>query len=125
MDEWFLQFNQNGRHQAYVAVQNQQVLGFTYSQKYRPKAAYITSVETTIYLTEEAAGNGLGKRLSTHLLEKLQSQDVHRAYAGVALPNAASKALHISLGYKQVGQFSQVGRKFETYYDVISLEYQF
>lgn len=125
MQNWFQQFSSNGRQQAYVAKQDNQVIGFAYSQKYRPKAAYITSVETTIYLANAAKGQGLGNRLGQHLLDQLKSQDVNRAYAGVALPNAASVALHKSLGYQQVGSFSQVGRKFDQYYDMILLEYQF
>lgn len=125
MVQWFEQFSPKGRHQAYVAVQNEKMLGFGLSQKFKPKPAYQTSVETTVYLTEQAQGKGLGKKLLTLLIETLKSEDVKRAYASIALPNDASIALHKSLSYKQVALLSDVGRKFEKYYDVAMLEYKF
>ncbi|HWZ42566.1 MAG TPA: hypothetical protein VNW97_03780 [Candidatus Saccharimonadales bacterium] len=38
--------------------------------------------------------------------------------AGFTLPNAASQALHERLGFKPVGVFREVGRKFGRYWDV-------
>lgn len=125
MQEWFEQFDHSGRHHAYVAVQDEQVLGFALSQKFRPKPAYSTSIEATFYLTEAAAGKGLGKKLGHHLLNKLKGHDINRAYAAIALPNEASIGLHKSLGFKQAALLSQVGRKFDKFYDVAYLEYQF
>lgn len=124
MQNWFAQFDHSGRYHAYIAAQEGQILGFAFSQKYRPKPAYSTSVETTIYLTQQSAGKGLGKRLGQHLLDALKQQDLHRAYAGVALPNDASIGFHKKLGYKVVGNFNQVGRKFDKYYDMVLLEYR-
>lgn len=125
MQNWFTQFDHSGRYQAYVALEGDQVLGFAVSQKFRPKPAYDTSIEVTIYLVPQAAGKGLGKKLSLFLLDKMQQQDVNRAYAVIALPNEASIGLHESIGYKKAGHFTQVGRKFGKYYDVAFLEYKF
>ncbi len=125
MQKWFSQFGQNSRYQAFVVIQGGDLLGFACSQKFKPKPAYLTSVETTIYLAEQAIGQGLGKKLMQHLLAHLTIQDVRAAFASVALPNDASIALNKSLGFKQVGHFSQVGRKFDQFYDVIMLEYLF
>jgi L-amino acid N-acyltransferase YncA len=44
--------------------------------------------------------------------------NLHRAYAGVALPNDASVALHERLGFREVGTYVEVGRKFSRYWDV-------
>ena len=43
---------------------------------------------------------------------------MHRAYAGIALPNQASIALHERFGFKRVGHFTEQGRKFDRYWDV-------
>jgi phosphinothricin acetyltransferase len=48
----------------------------------------------------------------------MQEEDVHRIVAGYTLPNAASAALHERLGFKPIGIFTQVGRKFGRYWDV-------
>jgi phosphinothricin acetyltransferase len=48
----------------------------------------------------------------------LEDEDVHRAYAGIALPNPASIALHERFGFKRVAHFTEQGRKFGRYWDV-------
>ena len=52
------------------------------------------------------------------MLAALADEPVHRAYAGVALPNDASVRLHERLGFASVGTFSHVGFKFGRYVDV-------
>ena len=52
------------------------------------------------------------------LFKQLQGADVHRAYAGIALPNQASIALHERFGFKRVAHFTEQGRKFDRYWDV-------
>ena len=79
------------------------VVGVAFSGPYRPKAAYDTSVETTVALAPTSVGRGVGRRLFGALLAELQAAGVHRAYSIVALPNDASVALHHRLGYRTVG----------------------
>ena len=70
----------------------------------------------------EATGRGVGRMLYAALLAELAGEDVHRAYAAVALPNDASVALHRAFGFTDVGVFSEVGRKFDRWWDVLWLE---
>ena len=56
------------------------------------------------------------------LFDALREEDVHRAYAGVALPNEASLALHRRFGFTEIGTFREVGRKFGRWWDVTWLE---
>jgi phosphinothricin acetyltransferase len=85
--------------------------------RFLPKAAFVTTVETTIYCAPESTGKGVGRRLYTSLFESLHGEDVHRLVAGFTMPNAASAALHQRLRFKPVGVFIQVGRKFARYWD--------
>ena len=116
--EWFSHYGRSGRHRLLVAVSDAAVVGFACSSRFRPKAAYETSVETTIYLAAEAVGRGAGSKLYGELLHELEAEDVHRAYAGISLPNPASIALHERFGFKRVAHFSEQGRKFGRYWDV-------
>ena len=120
--EWFSHYGSSGRHRVLVAVRDGAVVGFTTSSRYRPKAAYETSVETSIYLAAGATGAGIGKRLYAELFRQLEGEDVHRAYAGIALPNPPSIALHERFGYRKVAHFTEQGRKFGRYWDVAWFE---
>ena len=115
---WFEQFDSRGRHRLLVADRDARVLGWACSHTFRPKAAYAKSVETTIYLDRDAMGQGLGSALYDALFSALAEEDVHRAYAGVTLPNPASEALHRRFGFRPVGTFQAVGFKLGRFWDV-------
>ncbi len=119
---WFEQFGTASRYRLLVAEGDAGVVGYAGTMSWRPKAAYETTVETTVYLAPEAAGRGIGRRLYAALFEALRGEDVHRYVAGYTMPNPASAALHAQLGFRAVGVFSEVGRKFGKYWDVCWME---
>jgi phosphinothricin acetyltransferase len=121
-ETWFGQFGSTGRHRLLVAEEDGTVMGYAGTTRFRPKAAYETTVETTIYCAPEGVGKGMGRRLYTELFELLKGEDIHRFVAGYALPNAATEALHRRFGFKVVGVFSENGRKFGRYWDVCWVE---
>ncbi len=117
-EEWFQHYSDTGRYQLFVAEVEGQVVGYATSSSFRSKAAYETSVETSVYVHPKAIKKGIGSLLYEALFQGLKTEDVHRAYAGITLPNAASLALHQKFGFKSVGVYQEVGRKFERYWDV-------
>jgi phosphinothricin acetyltransferase len=117
-EPWFAQFGASGRYRLLVAQSTKGVVGYAGTTKFRPKAAYDTTVETTIYCAPEAIGKGIGKQLYATLFEALRGEDIRRFVAGYALPNAATAAIHERFGFKVVGVFSENGRKFGKYWDV-------
>lgn len=120
--EWFSHYADSGRHRLFVAVDDGRVIGYASSGRFRPKGAYETSVETSIYVGPDAIGKGAGSKLYEALFKSLEGEDLHRAYAGVTLPNPASVALHGRFGFKRVALFTQQGRKFGRYWDVAWFE---
>lgn len=119
---WLEQYNQNPRHRLFVGVSNNEVIGYASSSKFRIKPAYDQSVETTIYLSPQAQGNGFGAQLYEHLLRSLDETDVHRCYGIIALPNEASVALHARFGFIEAGKLTEVGYKFGQYWDTLWME---
>jgi phosphinothricin acetyltransferase len=115
---WFEQFSLTGRYRLVVAEENGLVLGYAGTTRFRPKAAYDTTVETTVYSSPEAVGKGVGRKLYAGLFDALADEDIHRIVGGYTLPNAASAKLHEMFGFKSVGIFSEVGYKFGKYWDV-------
>lgn len=96
----------------------QEILGYATSSPYRAKRAYDTSVEVTVYVAPSAGRRGIGTLLYKALFEALADEDLHRAYAGIAQPNEASTRLHERFGFRYVGTYREVGRKFGRYWDV-------
>jgi phosphinothricin acetyltransferase len=115
---WLDQFRPDGRHQCFVAVRNGVAIGWAASQRFKDRAAYDTSVETSVYLAPGEEGKGYGRRLYDALFAALAREDVHCAFAGIALPNEPSVGLHSGLGFTYVGTYKEVGRKFGRFWDV-------
>lgn len=111
-----------GRHRLIVAEVDGRVVGYASTSHFRPKAAYDTTVETSVYCDPGATGRGIGSALYEALFEAVRNEDIHRFVAGVTLPNEGSMALHVKFGFQQVGILSEVGRKFGRYWDVAWLE---
>ncbi len=101
-----------------VTVEDGRILGYAYANKWKSRCAYRYSVESTVYLDKEATGRGLGTALYKSLIVDLKKRGLHGAIGGVALPNEASVALHEKLGFRKIGQFREVGWKFDQWIDV-------
>ncbi len=115
---WLDTFQPSGRYQCFVAVKEGEPIGWACSGQFREKAAYQTSIETSIYLKPGEQGHGLGRKLYEALFAALAAEDVHRAYAGITVPNEASVAVHCAMGFVLVGTYCEVGRKFGRFWDV-------
>ena len=97
------------------------VIGYAYSYRHRERAGYRWSVDVSVYLRQRARGRRLGSALYAALFRILERQRFHRAYAGIALPNDASVALHRSMGFTDVGVYKEVGFKGGVWNDVLWL----
>jgi phosphinothricin acetyltransferase len=95
-----------------------EVLGFAYASPHRSRAAYQWSVDTSAYVGERFRGQGIGHGLYVSLLALLSKQGFVNAYAGIALPNPASVALHESLGFTPIAVYQNVGYKLGAWRDV-------
>ncbi|HEY1571780.1 MAG TPA: GNAT family N-acetyltransferase [Pseudonocardiaceae bacterium] len=108
---WFDSFSDTGPHRLLVACDGKRVIGCASSSAYRQHPAFARTVEFGIYLDPTSRGGGVGSALYGSLLEQISSADVHRAVAGIALPNDASVALHRKFGFTDVGTFDEYATK--------------
>lgn len=121
-EPWFREHTEGGRNRLFVAQDDEVVVGYAGTGRFRAKAAYDITVEATIYCAPEATGRGIGAMLYRALFEALCTEDINRIVAGITLPNDASVGLHRRFGFTSVGTFSENGRKFGRYWDVLWME---
>lgn len=119
---WLAQFAASGPHQLFIAEVEGRLAGYAGTMSHRKKAAYATSVETTIYVDPSFARMGVGRALYGRLFDALRGEDVRSALAAVTAPNPASAAFHRAFGFTEIGVFHEVGRKFGRFHDVLWLE---
>lgn len=101
-----------------VAEVDSQVVGYAYACEHRTRAAYRTSIDVSVYVQPGAQRSGIARGLYGRLLPAAAGMGYHAAFAGIALPNDASVALHQTMGFEPVGVYREVGRKFGAWHDV-------
>ncbi len=109
-------------HAWLVLERDGELAGYAYAHRFAERAAYAWSCETSIYVAPGARGNGTGRALYQALLPLLAERGFRRAFAGIALPNPASLAIHERFGFRQVAVFSRVGWKLGRWHDVAWLQ---
>ena len=105
-----------------VAEVGGEVAGFASLSEYRPRAAYRTSVESSVYVDESARGQGLGQRLMRELVRVAEARGFHTMIARIAGGHEASIRLHQAVGFATVGTEREVGRKFGGWLDVAVMQ---
>ena len=105
-------------HPWLVVERGAKVIGYAYAKKHQDRSAYRWSVDVAVYVSEEARRSGLGRALYEVLIAILQKQRFRSAFAGIALPNAASVGLHEAVGFKPLGIYKDAGFKLGQWRDV-------
>jgi phosphinothricin acetyltransferase len=116
----------SGAFAAIVAVDEgragRPVAGFASLSPYKDRAAYSTTVEDSVYVDRQAAGQGVGTLLLTRLVDIARASGFHAVMARIEASGAASRALHAKCGFQLVGIERQVGRKFNRWLDVAVMQ---
>jgi phosphinothricin acetyltransferase len=107
-----------GRAPWLVAELDGAVVGYAYGAIHRERAGYRWSVDISVYVADGHHGQGIGRTLYDELVPMLRRQGFVNAYAGIALPNPASVALHEGIGMRRIGVYERVGFKFDAWHDV-------
>ena len=105
-----------------VAETGGQVTGFASLSEYRTRAAYRTSVESSVYVDEAARGQGLGQMLLAELVELATARGFHTMVARISGGHEASIRLHEAAGFVTVGVEREVGRKFGNWLDAVVMQ---
>jgi phosphinothricin acetyltransferase len=113
----------SGAHPAVVAVNDvDRVCGFGSLSPYRPRPAYRTTVEDSVYVDGGVRGQGVGRGLLEELVRLAAAHGFHTVMARIVGGHEASIALHRACGFDLVGVEREVGRKFGRWLDVALMQ---
>jgi L-amino acid N-acyltransferase YncA len=114
----------SGGHPAIVAVggPDDEVVGFASLSPYRPRPAYSTTVEDSIYVRRDLRGKGVGRLLLGDLVALAAEHGFHSVIGRIVGDHDASIALHAACGFQPVGREQEVGRKFNRWLDVVLMQ---
>lgn len=113
----------SGAHPAVVAVDaGERVLGFASVSPYRPRPAYRTTVEDSVYVHPGSQGLGVGRAVLGEAVILAQAHGFHTVVARINSDSQGSIGLHHACGFALVGTERQVGRKFGRWLDVVVMQ---
>jgi L-amino acid N-acyltransferase YncA len=113
----------SGAHPAVVAVDDHgNVCGFGSLSPYRPRPAYRTTVEDSVYVDPDFQGQGVGRALLEELVRRAASHGFHAVIGRIVGGHQASIGLHRACGFEQIGVEREVGRKFGKWLDVVLMQ---
>jgi phosphinothricin acetyltransferase len=107
-----------------VAMKGRDVVGFASFGDFRPFPGYRHTVENSVYVDERHHRAGIGRSLVAALIERATAMHKHVMIAGIDGTNAASIALHASLGFAEVARMPEVGCKFGRWLDLVFMQKQ-
>jgi len=114
--------DRSGAMAVVVAEDAGTVVGFGSLSPYRPRPAYSTTVEDSVYVRRTEQGSGVGKALLAELVAVASTRGFHTVMARIVGDHDASIGLHRSLGFEMVGVEREVGRKFGRWLDVVVMQ---
>ena len=115
--EWFL-LKEKNNFPVFVAVLNNEIVGFGTYDSFRSKIGYRFTVEHSVYVKEGFAGKGIGKLLLEQLISTAKSENYHVMIGVIDASNENSIRFHEKFGFKSMGILKEVGFKFNRWLDV-------
>ncbi len=107
----------------FVAEEDGVVLGYGHGGPYRPRFAYRSTVEDSIYLAPEARGRGIGGTLLRLVIDECTLRGYRQMIAVIGdTENQASIRLHTAAGFTVVGTLSKVGYKHGRWLDSLLMQ---
>ncbi len=107
---WLDDRNANG-FAVFVADSDGEILGHASYGTYRARSGYRKTVEHSIYLREDAQGQGVGKALMQAIIDDAKANGFHLMVAVIDDKNKSSIAFHERFGFKVAGHLPEAGFK--------------
>ena len=111
-----------GEGEAETISPSETILGFGSLHTFRQKCGYRLTVENSVYVHPDHHRQGVGSAIILDQIERARQLGLHAIVAGIDAEQEASLALHYKHGFREVGRFPQVGRKFDRWLDAVFMQ---
>jgi L-amino acid N-acyltransferase len=109
-------------HVSSLKPQGSPIVGWGSLHTFRAKPGYRLTVENSVYVHPDNQREGIGSAILLDQIERARALGLHAIIAGIDAEQSASLALHYKHGFREVGRFGQIGKKFDRWLDVIFME---
>lgn len=106
-----------------VAELADEIVGYAYASSYRPRPAYGSTVENSVYVKEGFQGRGIGRALLERLIVEAEVRNFRQMVAVIGdSANHPSVKLHENVGFQMVGTLKSVGWKHKRWLDTVLMQ---
>lgn len=107
----------------WVAVDtSDRVIGWAALTPASTRHCYRGVAETSVYVAPDAAGRGVGRALVRHQVEAAFAAGFWTLQSSIFAVNHASRALHRSVGFREVGVRERIARRDGLWHDTVLIE---
>src|SRR5438067_2518346 len=114
--------NRLDTHPAVVVEEDGYVVAFAWASPYSARACYSGIAEHSVYVRREARGQGHGRTALRALIEEYSRRGFWKLESRIFPENVASRNLHRSLGFREVGVYRRHARLDGEWRDTVIVE---
>jgi L-amino acid N-acyltransferase YncA len=99
------------------------VKGYAYASPFRPRSAYLYTLENSIYVSIDSQRQGIGRSLLEDLIERCSERGYRQMVSVIGdSENHSSITLHSRLGFEKIGVQPSIGFKFGRWVDSVIMQ---
>jgi phosphinothricin acetyltransferase len=110
------------RRAAWAILDGGRMIGYVVLGQHKAREAYGLSAEIAVYLDPAWRGKGIGRAAMALAEGRARELGVHVLVASITATNEASLALSRACGFRECAHYREIGRKFDTWLDVVCLQ---
>jgi L-amino acid N-acyltransferase YncA len=114
---WF-----DGIHPVIVVEDQGRIIAFASTSTYRPRDCYAGIAEFSVYVARDARGRGAGRVAMQAMISSAEAAGFWKLVSRIFIENTASRALMLSVGFREVGIYEKHGKLDGVWRDVVIVE---